>query len=293
MSHFSHIVIIYNPNSTGNGKKLAQALASDLRQLTITAEVQLIPTKYAGHGEELAARYAKQYPRPLIVSSSGDGGYNEIINGVLKSGSTTATTSVLPAGNANDHHTALRAVDYTKRIARSEVQTIDTLLLETTIDGKPWCRYAHSYIGLGITPQIGEELTKAKLNPINEIWLVFRNLFKVRPIKLIFNNRAIRYDSIVFSNIDRMSKIMNLSDKSSVMDGKFEIAELKSGSWHDIFVHIFKASTVGLKNPKQASEYKFKTARALPVQFDGEVETLPAGSDVIISCESRTLQCII
>jgi diacylglycerol kinase (ATP) len=100
------IAVIYNPNSTGSSKELATEFSKRLKKRLPDQAIELIATEHAGHGEEIAYELAKKYKRPLIISSSGDGGYHEVINGLMKAQHEGAhpVAGLLPAGNANDHH---------------------------------------------------------------------------------------------------------------------------------------------------------------------------------------------
>ena len=162
---FTHIAIIYNPNSTGNGPADAKKLQSHLKkQLPTSVKIDLTPTKSAGHAEKLARDYAKSHQKCLIVSASGDGGYNEVVNGVIGT-SKTAVVAVLPSGNANDHDRAISDDDILRRIVKADITKIDAIKLTGLKDGKKFERYAHSYIGMGLTAYIGKKLTEADLNP--------------------------------------------------------------------------------------------------------------------------------
>ncbi|MBJ2122628.1 acylglycerol kinase family protein, partial [Arthrobacter sp. MSA 4-2] len=99
---FDTITIIFNPNSTGDAPTLAQELSDELVPALPGTEIRLQPTEHAGHAVDLAQKAASA-PNALIVSVSGDGGYNEVVNGVMASGSDDAVCAVLAAGNANDH----------------------------------------------------------------------------------------------------------------------------------------------------------------------------------------------
>jgi hypothetical protein len=69
---FDRIVVIFNPQSTGQAPQLAEQLHRDLQQRLPTTPIRLSPTQRAGHARELA-REAARTGRPLIVSVSGDG----------------------------------------------------------------------------------------------------------------------------------------------------------------------------------------------------------------------------
>ena len=162
---FHTAIVIFNPNSTGNSESNAREFARRLEKANTNVSVDVIATEYAGHAEKIASEHAGD-AKTLIVSSSGDGGYNEVINGVLKSNGKCAV-AVLPSGNANDHYNALASDDLVANIKRGKTREIEAIKIESRVDGKTWQRYAHSYVGFGITPKIGKELTIRKLNAFN------------------------------------------------------------------------------------------------------------------------------
>ncbi len=119
----STVWIIYNPNSTRDSKQRAIAFARLLKKHGKSASC--VPTKHAGHAKVLAKQFAEADSNCAIFSSSGDGGYNEVINGVLLSASPKVTCGVLPAGNANDHYHALHRGKTTDRIQRVDVGSVN------------------------------------------------------------------------------------------------------------------------------------------------------------------------
>lgn len=292
---FTSISIIYNPNSTGDGKAMAEKLKADLSKLLPKQKVELMPTKHAGHGEQLAYKLATATQRPLIISASGDGGYHEVVNGIMRAqqAGARAVAGLLPAGNANDHYQDSHVPDVAKAIATGQSKNIDLIQLAGTIGGKEVIRYAHSYIGFGLTPQVGKELNKVHLNWFMEVWIVTKALLRLRPVRIIVNGEQHRYDSLVFSNIGKMSKYLKLSDQASNCDGKFEITVFKRHHKLKLILELFKASTQGISDAAQATDYQFKTQRALLVQVDGEISTIDGGSKVAISIQPKKLCCIV
>lgn len=95
MEHMTHEsgAVIYNPTAgRGQGGQLykqAQAL--------LGASFEWIPTRKAGHAEELAREAAKTYP--VVVAMGGDGTVSDVVRGLLGS---DATLGVLPVGTGND-----------------------------------------------------------------------------------------------------------------------------------------------------------------------------------------------
>ena len=173
MSAYTSIIIIYNPNSTGDGKHLAQELRDALLEKDSNLPVKLVPTKHAGHAEELAYETAMATENPLIISSSGDGGYHEVVNGIIRASKkgARATAGLLPAGNANDHYQHMHGHSIVKSIIEQKTHHVDVLTFKSSSDNKPIKRYAHSYIGIGLTPNVGQELNKTDLNWFKEIFI--------------------------------------------------------------------------------------------------------------------------
>ena len=292
---YSTIAIIYNPNSTGSGESLANGLEGQIRARLPKQKVELIETEHVGHGEELAYSIAKASKNPLIISSSGDGGYHEVINGALKAKKEgyNPTTGLLPAGNANDHFHNLHSEDLIDLIVGNKSTAIDMLKINSVSKGKAVERYAHSYIGFGLTPVVGNELNKTKLNPINEVWIVAKSLFTIKPVRLQVGKKIRRYESIVFSNVDVMSKYLKISQPSSVTDGKFEVTIFRRRSKLKLILLLLEASFKGVKEDAKVSSYSLKTIKSTLVQLDGEIMTLDARADVAIGIEARALPCVI
>lgn len=290
MAMIKKIIIIYNPNSTGNGKKNAEIFQEQIAT-TSKIPVTLQPTDFAGHAEEIV-RDLPNTEGIMVISSSGDGGYHEVVNGILSHGEKTNNliAGLLPSGNANDHHTAVHTGDVVRRILKADIRKVDVLKITTD----NWTRYAHSYVGIGLTPHIGEKLTQATLNPFNEIWLTIRYFFNFRPVKIRTDTGVYRYDSLIFSNIERMSKYLTLSSQAKIDDGKFEITGSKAGAFSKLLKHLFKASTVGLtEDANQATSYSFTSIRPIAIQLDGEVFRFGANSKITVSIVSKALNCII
>lgn len=292
---YTTIAVIYNPNSTGSSGAIAKKFVKKLQTRIPKQKVELIATERVGHAEELAYSIATASKKSLIISSSGDGGYNEVVNGAMKAQKEgcTVTTGLLPGGNANDHHRNLHEKDILDAIVENDTRNIDLIKLRGKSDGKKIARYAHSYIGFGLTPNVSQELNKTKLNIFNEVWLVARVLFIVRSVKLKIGLKAKHYDSIVISNVDTMAKYVKISQRSSVTDGKFEVTIFKRRNKLQLISVLLKASLTGVKENMRVSKFTLRTVDKTAVQTDGEIITLDARSRVVITAEKQILTCII
>lgn len=292
---YSTIAVIYNPNSTGSSEALARDFKAQVQAQMPGQKVRLMQTKRPGHGEELSYKLAIAEKNALIISSSGDGGYNDVINGVMKAKRKgyNATTGVLPAGNANDHYVNLHSTSLVEQISKGVSKRIDLLKITGVSDGKKFEQYAHSYIGVGLTPFVANELNKNKLNRINEFFIVAKALMKIKPVYLKIGKKARYYESIVFSNVDIMSKYLKISQASSMEDGKFEVTVFKRRNKVRLILLLLRASIVGVVEDKQVRTFSFKTLQKTLLQADGEIISLDAKTKVRIGIERQVLTCIV
>ena len=291
---YSAIVIIFNPNSTGPSRSRAQTLAAALRQRSV-GPVHLRATKRAGHAEELAEAAARQYDRPLIVAAGGDGSYHEVINGVMKAqvGGHPAVCAVLATGNANDHRSATAESPLLEAIVAEQISRLDLLCLETVAaGGARQVRYAHSYIGLGLTPVVAAELNRHSLNALRETAIVLRAYLGLRPFKIRRDGQDYAFDSLIFSNINRMAKILTLAADAEPDDGKFEVISFAKGHKLLLLARLLKAATVGLKPSARSADYEFEVVQTVPIQADGEVSELTAGTHVVARLAPQLLATI-
>lgn len=292
---FTHIIIIYNPNSTGNSEANAKHLYKQLRsELAKATVVDMVPTKHAGHAEELALKYASRHKKLLIISASGDGGYNEVINGIAASKNASAVSAVLPSGNANDHHRAVSHKLLIDRILQAKTLIIDGIRVSATVDGRPWIRYAHSYVGLGLTAYIGRKLTEASLNRFNEKWLVFKYLLLFRNVslKVAPDLRWHHYSSVIFSNLSRMSKVIKLAPEAALKDERIEVYYLRTHSFLRLLLSLIFASTIGLRPSAQLQSQTIVSERPIEIQLDGEVQMLDANRDITVSVANSLIRTL-
>lgn len=285
------VVIIYNPKSTGNSRQNAKTLEKKL--LAKKVDVSLFKTTHPGHGEEIAVDYAKKDKPVMLISSSGDGGYHEVVNGVLLQNAKNVVVGVLPSGNANDHASAIGSNSLYDSILSKDIKRIDTIKVSATVDGKPWVRYAHSYVGIGVTATAAKRLTEERPNAITEKWIVAHSLLSFRYVKVTERGKLRRYSSVLFGNIDRMSKVLKLSDNSSITDGKFEISRIAFRSKMRLLIYLLSAATIGLKNTKSVARYECKTISSIPIQLDGEFFRIDAHTKLVVESVQRNLRCVL
>lgn len=286
---FDSVEIVFNPNSTGDAENLSHALAEQLAERAPDLRVTLRPTERAGHGREIA-RDAARSGRPLIVSVSGDGGYNDVVNGLMDAGTDTATSAVLAAGNANDHRRVTREHPLADAITAGELSQLD--LLRMSIDDGREPRYAHSYIGLGITPTVALELEKGGKGSIREVISTIRSFSRFRPFEIETRGGLERFDSLIFANIREMAKFAQLSDTGRPDDGVFEVIVLRHTAKWRVLATAIKAAVRGLGPQPTSREYRFRTVDPMPVQIDGEVTELDRGVWVTVEIVPHALRTV-
>lgn len=292
---YTTVAIIYNPNSTGSSKSMAKDFKKNLHKKLPEQKIELIATEYPGHAEKLAYDIAKENKKPLIFSSSGDGGYHEVVNGAVKAQNEGAhpTVGLLPAGNANDHFHNIHTGDIIDLIAAGKPKHIDLLKIFFTYKGKQQHRYSHSYIGFGLTPLVSAELNKTKLNAFKETWFVIRALITWKPIRFTIDGDSKQYDSIIISNVDKMSKYLNVSHPSSIDDGLFEVTTLPHESRWKLITTLLQATLDKLKEDEQTDSFLLQTSKRTIAQADGELIKIDQNSRVRIVIENKVLRCFV
>ena len=286
---FDRILLIFNPHSTGEAQERAEELRDELAERLPGTPVELSPTQRAGHARELA-REAAATGRPLIVSVSGDGGYNEVVDGLMQAGETEAVAAVLAAGNANDHRRTTRQQPLADAIVAGDVRRLDLLRLTTGRGSDEQVRYAHSYIGLGLTPVVAIDLEKGGKGSLREIVSVVRTFARFRPFAIELEDGGRRsVDSLVFANIPQMAKYATLSEDGRPDDGRFEVITLPhTAKWRILGVAI-RAATRGLGPQPTARHFAFTTVKPTPLQLDGEVLPVDAGTAVAVDIAPAAL----
>ncbi|MEX5299879.1 diacylglycerol kinase family protein [Kocuria sp. CPCC 205292] len=291
---FDAICVIFNPHSTGDAPELAGQLREQLAQdLPYSPEIRMLPTAHAGHAVDLA-KEAAGTPNALVVSVSGDGGYNEVVNGVMAAGKTDAVCAVLPAGNANDHHRTTARQPLAEAIAEGQVRKMDLLHLSTGNHPGAEALYAHSYIGFGLTPVVAIDMEKGNKGALKEMISVVRTFAKFRPFRIQHSDgtRA-KIDSLVFANIPQMAKFATLSEaEDRPADGKFEVILFPHTAKWKVLLKAARATTTGLGDQPSVARYEFIALKPMPYQLDGEVRSVPAHTTVRIESAPSALTVI-
>ncbi|YCH09151.1 diacylglycerol/lipid kinase family protein [Arthrobacter sp. alpha11c] len=281
-------MLIFNPASSRDAGVLAGRLCDELARRLPTMPVSLRPTGFAGHGRQMAREMASP-GRPLIVSVSGDGGYNEVINGVMDAGG-NAVCAVMAGGNANDHRRSTRQMPLIEAIVAGEVRRIDLLRLQVGEGADAWTRYAHSYIGFGLTPAMAIGIAAGTKGALSELVSVARTLSSLTPLEIARADGArAKVDSLVLANIPYMAKYGRVSETGEPNDGLFEVIMLPHASKWRMALMTLRAVTIGLGVQQSLNRYEFITLDPIPLQIDGEIMQINAHTSVLVEAQHQVL----
>ena len=284
-------MVIFNPGRAGMGTRieaLQRELATDLPDLS----VELLPTEYAGHARALA-RIEAGRGAPLILSVSGDGGYNEVVNGVMDVPGSKAVCTVIPAGNANDHFRSLPARTLSQALTEKTVRHIDLLRVAFRSGSREQVQYAHSYVGFGLTPLMAIGIEKGGKGKVLELVSVARTLRRLEPFELVRDDGATaKFDSLILANISRMAKYGTVSESQYPDDGRFEVVTLPHVGLTKMALMTLRAVTLGLGHQPSVRSYAFSTRNAVPCQIDGEIVHIQAGTHVRVDSAKGALATV-
>ena len=293
---FDRVVLIYNPVNRRVPLTLAESTRRELDSRLPEVPVTLLATEHGGHARELA-RAAAATGCPLIVAVSGDGVYNEVVNGVLDVPGSRALAAVAAGGNANDHRRSTRRMPLVEAIvdahATGRVRHLDLLRLTVASAQGGWSRYAHSYIGFGLTPLMAVGLKRDRKGTVAELFSVLRTFTELKPVEIVRSaGRRDLYDSLIFANVVGMAKYGRLSYGGRPDDGLFEVVARRHGRRWRIAAMALRAVTVGLGAQARVSRVEFATVDAVPAQIDGEILELAPDSRLVIDCAPNALATV-
>ena len=289
---YRRAVLVFNPHSTGGAEQKAETLAGELASSAPWLTVDLVATEYAGHAREIAAKAARAADT-LVVSVSGDGGFGEVVSGVMDAtGGRCADTvvAVAAAGNANDHRRETRRRPLHEAIAAARPERLDLLRLD--VDGEE-PRWAHSYVGLGITPAVALELEKGGKGSLREVVTTVREFARFHPFELVMGDGTRQHvDSLVFANVRSMAKYAELSSDGDPTDGAFEVVTIPHRSKLRMLATAVRAAVRGLGPQPTAHRCTFTTTVPTPLQLDGEVVELGADRHVVVEIAPGALRTV-
>jgi diacylglycerol kinase family enzyme len=122
---------------------------------------------------------------------------------------------------------------------------------------------------------------------------VVRTFARFRPHRIAMEDGTqCSFDSLLFANISEMAKYATLSEDGRPDDGRFEVVTIPHTSKWRILGVAIKAATRGLGPQPTATRYSFVTLKPTPLQLDGELLTLEAGTPAEVTIAPKALATI-
>lgn len=265
----------------GNQQLVKQAQ----RLFSNTYQLQFNYTEYVGHAIALARTAATT--SNYVIAVGGDGTMNEVVNGVLQSGSKTVVTGLLPCGTGNDfaRSTGLQnsVTQLYQLIESKSIKRIDAGLLKLIgTDGNPATRYFINIADVGMGGFIAQRLSGysrwmgAFLTFQRAIIAGFLS-YKHQPIKAVAD--TFTYEGNILSYIIANGKFfgagLGVAPDAELSDGKFHITLGANISLWDYLLNMGNVRRCQKVNHPQmsyhiASEITITSPQPLPIDTDGE-----------------------
>ena len=126
-----------------------------------------------------------------------------------------------------------------------------------------------------------------------ELVTVIKTFFKYSPFLILINNKIHKVDSLVFSNINKMAKFIKFSKVNTPDNGMFIVTLFVHRRKRYLALNILKAVFGRLESSYQQSRYEFTALSDMPIQLDGEVMHVKAGSVIRVESVNKALATIV
>lgn len=283
--------IIVNPVSgRGFAKKMIPAIEEKLKEIGL--EYDLIETERPWHAAELAEQAALD-GYDVVISASGDGTANEVLNGLMSAqtkGNIKTAMGIITVGTGNDLAYGMNIPGNFEdcfRVLKEDKRKLMDIGLVTGGD-YPEGRFFANGVGVGFDAAVGFEAVKIRWTRGLLAYLIaaMRTVFLYFTAPLV----QISYDDIHIEQTSLMTSIMN----GQRMGGGFYMAPdgNPEDGWLDLCIassasklRIFQLITYFMKGT-QATQPEVKTARARKITISAIKGTLPAHCDGETLCYS-------
>lgn len=285
------VLIIVNPISgRGYAEKMVPEIEAGMRKYKL--EFDLVRTEHPWHAAEIAETAARGSSYDLIVSASGDGTANEVVNGLMRArgaGFSRSAFSILPVGTGNDMAFGLgmrgTLDEGIAALARNQRRRIDIGFVKG--GDYPEGRYFVNGVGIGFDAVVGFVAVKirwargllAYLVAVMQTVFIY---FKAPTVEIAYNDSAHTQPALMVSimNGQRMGGGFYMAPLGDPGDGHFDLCIAADVNRARIFglVPYFLKGT-------QASQPEITTGRTKKITVRAIKGSLPAHCDGETLCE--------
>ncbi|MFC2028503.1 diacylglycerol/lipid kinase family protein [Chloroflexota bacterium] len=231
----------------------------------------------------------------VVISASGDGTANEVLNGLMRArgkGAKNSAMGIIAVGTGNDFAYGMKIPgnfeDCMSAIKKDVRKTMDIGMVKG--GDYPEGRYFGNGVGIGFDAAVGFEAVKIQWTRGLLAYLIaaLRTIFlyyKAPMLEITFDDQKINQNSLMTSimNGQRMGGGFYMAPGGDPADGVFDLCIAASASK----LRIFQLITYFMKGT-QATQEEVKTAHAKSVKIKALEGTLPAHCDGETLCFEGT-----
>lgn len=272
-THHVRARIVLNPLA-GNAADIENVQAAMQIWQARGWDVELTPTRYAGHAVELARDAAAQ-KYTMVAAAGGDGTVNEVVNGIAH---TRTSLAVLPLGTGNVWVRELK-LPLNPQIAAANLSLGHTVNLDLGMAGE---RYFLLMAGIGFDAAVTRAVhpeAKRKLGLLAYIVQAVLTARDVRGIRcrIDLDGRVVkgRVLMVVISNSRLYGGFLQITHHATLTDGLLDVAVIKGEDVRSAPLHILSIVLRRYNlNPDmdyyRAREVTITSGAPLEVQVDGD-----------------------
>ncbi|OGN75911.1 MAG: hypothetical protein A2X25_01855 [Chloroflexi bacterium GWB2_49_20] len=283
--------IIVNPISgRGFAEKMIPVIEEKLTEIGL--DYDLVQTERPWHAAELAEKAALD-GYDVVISASGDGTANEVLNGLMRAqnqGANKTAMGIITVGTGNDLAYGMNIpgnFDECFAVLRDDKRRVMDIGL---VKGGeyPDGRYFGNGVGMGFDAAVGFEAVKIRwtrgllaylIAALRTVFLYFTAPF----VKITYDETSIEQYSLMTSimNGQRMGGGFYMAPNGDPSDGWLDLCIAESPSK----MRIFQLITYFMKGT-QASQPEVKTAKARTISITAIKGSMPAHCDGETLCYS-------
>lgn len=281
-----HIIL----KGSNNDEKTAEKVET-VRQVFATAgkQIEVHPTKYAGHAKEIAASLTANGQFAHIVAMGGDGTLHEVLNGI--SDVENCTLGLIPLGSGNDFAAAAGISSDVKTAAETiafrSPTFIDFIELENGLR-------SINAVGMGIDVDVLQRAYAGKATGKNKYFKAFLKslrYYKASSFKASWDDGDERvYTGIIacLGNGRQIGGGIKLFPDAEINDGYIDLLLVDYLSRFRTLIAFLKLTTGRVNKVKEVTHVKCKSVRITPldgpapIQAEGEIyENMPLCAHIV------------
>ena len=300
-------LFIINPSSgRQNFLNMVESLAGKLVMQQLVSHIDVVYTKKQDDAKNAAAKI-KEGEYDFVTAIGGDGTLNEVINGVILSGTRTPI-AVISAGTVNDFATYLNL----PQNVDSFCEMIRTFKCKSVDVGQVNDRYFVNVLAGGLLTDVGYKVPK-ELKAIMGKMAYYVECAKDLP-KNMFNTVKLRFESeeytadvdalvFIIANSRSVGGFKNMASLASVSDGLLDVIVLRKVEFPNITNLLIKILQGDHINHPSVDYFQTKSLKItdlneenpITVDYDGEyfgelpveVKVIPEAIEILVPDEAQ------